>query len=450
MTDFDPRRADAFVFEVPYLDGDWIHLPYRYPDGPRLVERVRFPGASLAALERDESAARRALELCHWLAGVSYYKAGAPPHLVFEGRRPDPQAAELLRAVYTRGLAEFGHVNGLDLRRRLAPITPGVAHPAAPPLGLGDRALVALGGGKDSLVSVEALKRAGRRLSTFWVGRSSLIEACARASGLPWINVERELAPELFELNRRGAYNGHVPVTAINSALAVLAAVLYGYRDVVFSNEASAAAPNLSHDDWDVNHQWSKGPEFEAAFAAYVQSQIAADLRYYSLLRRYSELAVTARFARCGAYHALFSSCNRNFRLLGERPDARWCGQCPKCRFTFLALAPFLPKPKLVAIFGRNLLDDPEQRPGYDALLEFDGQHKPFECVGEAAESRAAMAFLATRPDWREDAVVAHYADRWATLEPPPSAAWSTLLRPQGPPHAPEALDEYVDQLASY
>lgn len=74
----------------------------------------------------------------------------------------------------------------------------------------------------------------------------------------------------------------------------------------------------------------------------------------------------------------------------------------------FLALAPFMPKPRLVNIFGRNLLDDADQAGGFDALLEFQ-DHKPFECVGEGRESRAAMATLAARPEWSEDALVKRF-----------------------------------------
>ena len=76
----------------------------------------------------------------------------------------------------------------------------------------------------------------------------------------------------------------------------------------------------------------------------------------------------------------------------------------------FLALAPFMPKPRLLAIFGRNLLDDIALAPAFDALMEYR-DHKPFECVGEGIESRAAMAALAARAEWREDAIVARFAD---------------------------------------
>ena len=113
-------------------------------------------------------------------------------------------------------------------------------------------------------------------------------------------------------------------------------------------------------------------------------ARVAADLDYFSLLRPLSELAVARAFARHAQYDDVFSSCNRNFRILGERPADRWCGQCPKCHFVFLALAPFMPKPRLLAIFGRNLLDDAALAPAFDALLEYR-DHKPFECVGEGA-----------------------------------------------------------------
>jgi hypothetical protein len=228
---------------------------------------------------------------------------------------------------------------------------------------------------------------------------------------LPVLNVGRELSPVLFDYNRMGAWNGHIPVTAINSAILACAAILYGFDAIAFANERSASAATLEYEGGQVNHQWSKGWAFEAMFAAWLHSHVAADLDYFSLLRPFSELAVTRAFAKSGgAYFDAFSSCNRNFRILGPKPVDRWCGQCPKCHFVFLALAPFLPKPRLLQIFGRNLLDDETQAPGFDALIEYH-DHKPFECVGEASEARAAFAALATRPEWREDALVSRFRE---------------------------------------
>src|SRR5690606_1730423 len=146
-----------------------------------------------------------------------------------------------------------------------------------------------------------------------WIGNSPLIEACAARTGLPMLNIRRELSPLLFEYNRAGAYNGHIPVTAINSAILALAAVLYGFDAIAFSNERSASSATLEYDGQAVNHQWSKGWAFEQAFGARLDALVAPDLHYYSLLRPLSELAVTERFARGTRYDDVFSSCNRNF-----------------------------------------------------------------------------------------------------------------------------------------
>ena len=383
-------------------------LVYAYDDGPELVETITVPGAPFDLTGARARAAEAALRLLHLIAGVSYYKAAVPGRILVDGYAIDADTAALLELIYLNGLGEFAYRNGLDLHERIR--FPHAAPAAtAPALGLREHALVAIGGGKDSLVSIEALRTLGIEQTVTWIGGSQLIQACAARTGLPTLNIGRQLAPQLFDYNRQGAWNGHIPVTVVNSAIMVFAAVLLGVDQVVFSNERSASYGSIIPGTGEVNHQWSKGWACEQAFGDHVQRHVAADLRYYSLLRPLSELAVARQFAKSDRYDAHFSSCNRNFHLLGERPTNRWCGVCPKCHFVFLALAPFMPKPRLVAIFGRNLLDDPAQIGGFDALLEYQ-DHKPFECVGEGRESRAAMNALTTRPEWREDALVEHFA----------------------------------------
>ncbi|MGY0560849.1 UDP-N-acetyl-alpha-D-muramoyl-L-alanyl-L-glutamate epimerase [Luteimonas sp. A277] len=384
-------------------------LVYAFDDGPELIEQVTLPGAPFQLDELQTEAAQRALQLLHLIAGVSYYKAAAPRDIRIDGYAIDAATAGLMDEIYLHGLGEFAYRNGLDLHGHIRFPRDAAPAAAAPALGLRRHALVAIGGGKDSLVSIEALRALDVEQTVSWIGGSQLIRACAAHTGLATFNIGRQLAPELFEYNRMGAWNGHIPVTAINSAILAFAAIVLGVDQVVFSNERSASYGSLIEGTGEVNHQWSKGWAFERAFGEHLQATVAADLRYYSLLRPLSELAVARQFAQSSRYDAHFSSCNRNFHLLGERPVNRWCGVCPKCHFVFLALAPFMPKPRLVAILGRNLLDDEDQIPGYDALMEFR-DHKPFECVGEARESRAAMAALAARPEWREDAVVKRFA----------------------------------------
>lgn len=404
----DAIRAFRFVRCAFDAHTGVAQLAYAFDDGPELVETISLPGAPFALDEARAAAAQRALRLLHLVAGVSYYKAAVPGQIRIEGEPIDAATATLLATVYLNGLGEFAYRNGLDLRDRIRFPHSGEA-PPAPTLGLREHALVAIGGGKDSLVSIEALRASGVSQTVTWIGGSQLIAACAAQTGLPTLSIGRQLAPQLFDYNRQGAWNGHIPVTAVNSAILAFAAVVLGVDQVVFSNEHSASYGSLIPGTGEVNHQWSKGWAFESAFGEHLRSHVAADLKYYSLLRPLSELAVARQFARSDRYDAHFSSCNRNFHILGDRPTSRWCGVCPKCHFVFLALAPFMPKPRLVGIVGRNLLDDAAQQGGFDALLEY-GDHKPFECVGEGRESRAAMAALAHRPEWREDALVARFA----------------------------------------
>ncbi len=424
-TTMQPRLTQVFRFtRRRYADGV-AELGYAFDDGEELIERIRFPQAPALPAER-RAAFDAALKLLHLVAGVSYYKAGVPPKIALDDGPLDAATADLLDALYLHGLAEFAYRNKLDLRSRIAfpRLSPsplwgegrdeGVASPqtsdqsAAPNLNLPKRTLVPIGGGKDSLVAVEAIKSIGGEATAVWVGNSPLIAACAEQTGLPMLNIQRELAPGLFELNRQGAWNGHIPVTAVNSAILAVAAILYGYDSIAFANERSASVATLEYEGQQINHQWSKDYAFETMLGDWLHSHVAADLDYCSLLRPYSELAITRAFARLTPYFDSFSSCNRNFRLLGPKPADRWCGQCPKCHFVFLALAPFLPKPRLLAIFGRNLLDDETQTAGFDALLEYQ-DHKPFECVGEGAEARAAMYALSQRPEWAEDVLVARF-----------------------------------------
>lgn len=407
----DPRQAQAFRFvRCGYAEGV-AELAYAFDDGPELVERIRFPNAPTLAESRKPAFAA-ALRLLHLIAGISYYKAGIPQRIEVETGALDAAGADLLDALYLHGLAEFAYRNKLDLRGRIAfPRAAAGAGPVVVALGLPHRTLVPIGGGKDSLVVVESLKALGGEMTATWVGASPLIAAVAERTGLPTLNIGRELAPVLFDYNRMGAWNGHIPVTAINAAILACAAILYGFDAIAFANERSASAATLEYAGQQVNHQWSKGWAFERMFADYLRTHVVTDLDFFSLLRPFSELAVTRAFAQTGAaYFDVFSSCNRNFRILGPKPSDRWCGHCPKCHFVFLALAPFLPKTRLLQIFGSNLLDDEAQAQGFDALIEYR-DHKPFECVGEAAEARVAFATLAARPEWREDTLVARFRE---------------------------------------
>src|SRR5690606_38849018 len=136
------------------------------------------------------------------------------------------------------GMGEFYARN--DLRRfgRLAVAAPPDSRPPLPAPVLRERALLPIGGGKDSLVSVELLEAAGVDFTPFAVNAKGPILSSVGEIGRPPLYVARTLDPEMIRLGAEpGYYNGHVPSTAINSMIAALAALLYSYNRIVLSNE---------------------------------------------------------------------------------------------------------------------------------------------------------------------------------------------------------------------
>jgi hypothetical protein len=191
-----------------------------------------------------------------------------------------------------------------------------------------------------------------------------------------------------------------VPVTAVNSLVLCLVAARAGCDAVVMSNERSASEATRDWRGAAVNHQWSKSLAAEELLAGVLAAAVGPQLSWFSLLRPFSELAICRLFAERGRpFFDVFSSCNAAFRLDGARRLDGWDRDCPKCRFVALALAPWLDRPEVVAIQGGDVLDDPGQVEGLAALVEA-GQPKPFECVGEVAESRVAVRLAVEQPGW--------------------------------------------------
>ena len=260
-------RYSAFVFESYRYDpaNSALALRYRFADGPRFEEALIFELPPRPLSPADKAALDRICRLIFLLAGVSYYKAYVPPSLLCEAFPLDRQTAAFLQSFYENGLAEFAWKNRISLRGHCRFRAEPIAPPAPIALELPRRSCVPVGGGKDSVVTIECLKAAGEDLVLFALGDAQPIAACIAAAGLPYIRVRRRLDPGLLKLNEGGALNGHVPITGILSAIVLACAVLGGFDAIVMSNEHSASAPNLSVGGAEINHQFSKSLEFERA-----------------------------------------------------------------------------------------------------------------------------------------------------------------------------------------
>lgn len=446
---FDPTAFQAFRFVSHELDEHGrVVLRYALDEQVAFVETFELP-VSGPLSPADREAVAGLVSLLHWVAGVSYFKTAAPPAVRCDSGAPPPAAAALLEALYSQGLGEFAYVNGLTKLPRprfaadgMPPSSAGRVGASSPP---GDRekpgagrALVPVGGGKDSAVAIETMRHAGRELTLFSVGDPPAIARAAAAAELPRLIARRQLDPQLAALNQAGALNGHVPITAIVTCVALLTAALSGIDTVTMANERSASSGNLAWDGVEINHQFSKSLQAERLLQAAV-AELAPGIEVFSILRPASELAIARAFAQMDRYHEAFTSCNAVFRLDPSLRASSWCCDCPKCRFVFLVLAPFSEPEHLRQVFGRDLLEDDAQFEGF-ALLTATGGDKPFECVGEEQESLAAIRMLAEDPRWHGHRVVQRLVAEVLPRHPPGDGSLDAVLALSDEHSVPDSL----------
>lgn len=399
---FDPDAYRAFTIDGYDLNDGRFTARYalRGRDG---TDDVHFAEVVDFGTDLPGEADDRLLRLLALTCSPSYFKAAVPPTI--EIGFPTAQfEKQYLRELIAGGLGEFAYRASLP-----SALTPDVIGPDAPtnPPGTEDsdgfdataRPLVPVGGGKDSVVTIELLKGHGFDPMLFSVNEFDPIDRCIEISGLGSTRVRRAIDRTLIDLNSRGAYNGHVPVTAINSVIGLIVADARGLGPVVFSNERSSNVGNVRWLGRDVNHQWSKSISYETLLRTTLTEHGMNPDRYFSLLRALSESEIADRFRDFPQYFGAFISCNRPFALDPGRRAASWCGHCPKCLFVFLLMGPRLGRVQLEKIFGRNVLQDIANQPGIEDIVGL-GAHKPFECVGEYYEAAEAMLAILDDGDW--------------------------------------------------
>lgn len=398
-------RFVSYAFDV---ETSTASLNYAFDEEYYFTETVRFRNAEKVLTREQAAAVENIMFFLHLACGISYYKAFVPAHIHIETGALNREQAAFFDEFYKKGLGEFSWRNGLNLNNIVKfPSQKQSTHEKASDICLNERTAVPVGGGKDSNVVIETLKAHGEKVVCIAQGRPRPIRESIEVSGCPDIEFTRTISPALIALNERfNVYNGHIPITGVYAFCMALAAVLYGFDKIAMGNERSANVGNLVRDDsFEVNHQWSKSFAFEKSFNIFCKKYMLQNLHYFSMLRPLSELDIARRFAGLKAYFPVFTSCNKAFKIDTNKRLERWCGDCDKCRFVFLALAPFMPKEDLIQAIGKNILADEKQLGGFEELLGLS-RHKPFECVGELEECAVAVGLLAQKPEWKDEFIV--------------------------------------------
>ncbi|MBN2614166.1 MAG: hypothetical protein JXR71_00600 [Bacteroidales bacterium] len=318
---------------------------------------------------------------------ISYWKAACPPKVIIKSYYLDAEQVRWWKKLYFHGLGEFFYLNDIDTdMESFMNIESGSETVRISDISLSDeKVLVPVGGGKDSVVTLEILRNSGFQIFPFVINPREATERTVSIAGFDENEVmiiRRTLDQTLLDLNAKGYLNGHTPFSSLLAFVSVLSALASGSKYIALSNESSANESTVPGSK--INHQYSKSYEFETDFRWYISRYIHPTVHYFSFLRPLNELQIAALFSRFPKHFQSFRSCN-----VGSKTDS-WCGDCPKCLFTWIILSPFVSPQELTAIFGKNLLLDTKLRPVFDELSG-TVDVKPFECVGTPEEVKAAL-----------------------------------------------------------
>ena len=248
--------------------------------------------------------------------------------------------------------------------------------------------IVPIGGGKDSVVTLETLKVDRKKDFCLIVNPKPTTIECAKIAGFEdknIVEIYRTIDKNLIELNNQGFINGHTPFSAMLAFLTYFVAYMLSKKYVALSNENSANESNVLGEK--INHQYSKSFEFECDFEDYSDKYLKAPVKYFSFLRPLNELQIAKIFSRLEKYHSVFKSCN----VGSKEKEWKWCCNCAKCLFAFTILSPYLYKEKLVNIFGMDLFSREDLLQTFIDLTG-NGDVKPFDCVGTFEEVNYAIS----------------------------------------------------------
>ena len=360
----------------------------------------------------------------------SYWKAICSPVIEIKAGYLNKEQIKWWQDFILNGMAQFFYENKIDFtkpnffkiisnqsKNEGSPPSSKFEEGGLPQIYLAkNRVLIPMGEGKDSIVTLELLKKINKKfekinrggktqINCFIVNPTKIHFKILKIAGIrnPII-IRRKVDPRLLKLTQKGALNGHTPITALISNLAVFCAVLFGFEQVAMSCEKSANEGNIKYLGKTINHQWSKSFEFEKKFRNYIKKYLiisysnvlknigVKNLNYFSFLRPLYEIQIAKIFSRFLQYFPVFLSCNeaRKTKSGTKKTTGQWCGKCSKCLFIFTILYPFVDEKSLIKIFAKNLF---EKRELLSMMKELIGEskNKPFECVGTKKESLIAF-----------------------------------------------------------
>lgn len=106
-----------------------------------------------------------------------------------------------------------------------------------------NKVIVPIGGGKDSIVTLELLRRSDFEIIPLIINPNEATLRILDIAHIPRsdiIEIHRMIDPTLLELNKKGFFNGHTPFSAMLAFYSIFSAYMIGAKYIALSNEFSA------------------------------------------------------------------------------------------------------------------------------------------------------------------------------------------------------------------
>lgn len=409
------RKYPEFIYdryEIRNSENEYVlEFTFIIPNLTTFKPTIKIPKKGLKNSEINQDYFNELVFHIGLIELVSYFKCTCSPNVIINCGYLDSEQINWFKKLYYYGLGEFLYVNGIDItEEELMNIT--VAHekkelPNINYKGIGN--LIPIGGGKDSVVTLELLRNQKELNSPFIINPKDVTINCCKVCGYTEddvITINRTIDINLIVLNKEGFLNGHTPFSSLVAFITYLCAYLSGKRYILLSNEASANEPTVPGTN--INHQYSKTYEFECDFNNYTKKYFNIEIDYFSFLRPLQEIQIAKLFAGMPKYHNVIRSCNVGSK---EKPWI-WCCNCPKCLFVYIILSPFLTKEELVKMFGEELYAKENLLNTFLELLGYS-ETKPFECIGTNAEVRLAVSLTINKYEGELPYLLQYYKDNY-------------------------------------
>ncbi|MDQ3470722.1 MAG: hypothetical protein M3487_13280 [Actinomycetota bacterium] len=263
--------------------------------------------------------------------------------------------------------------------------------------------LMLCGGGKDSLVGMKLLERAGIDYDAFVYSHSTygpgapqhqlvdtMVAHCRpRRVHRAWVLDDAIDAPIMAAYPELGIRRVIAAETVSSYWTALPVALHHGFTEVALGVTRSTDEHNLVWDKTgeEINYLWGMSAAAEQLLHEYVRRELFANVTMFHLLRPVYDVKVFSLLARdLDAVPSTHSCAQR-------KP---WCCRCAKCLYVWMNYVAWLPPETVAATFDINLFDVPENRTILRKMLGLES-YKPTDCVGTVSEARLAFAMCNAR-----------------------------------------------------